>query len=92
MITAMKISADGKKLLIGDLGGNLKLISLTDGTTIKDFGYLHDSSISGIVITADEKFFFTSGSDGTLKQWNYEDTTLFRDYGKITDCICCLCL
>ena len=41
-ITAMKISADEQKLILGDWDGNLKLMSLTDVTTIKHFGQIHD--------------------------------------------------
>jgi hypothetical protein len=87
----MKISADEEKLFLGDLGGNLKLMSLTDGKTIKIYGKIHDSSISGIVITADEKFFFWSLYDGKLGKCNFKDITLVRDYEKITDIIYCLC-
>jgi hypothetical protein len=59
-ITAMKISGDQDKLFIGDLFGNLRLMSLADGTLIKDFGKSHDGEITRIVITLDEKFFLTS--------------------------------
>ena len=59
-IWAMKISADQEKLFLGDMNGYLKLVSLTDGTTIKDFEKIHDCFITAIVITADEKFLFTS--------------------------------
>ena len=90
-ITAMTISADEKKLFLGDFGGNLKLISLKTGKTIKHFGIVHDW-MSGIVITADEKSFFTSSRDGLFKQWNYGDRLLVRDYGETAPHIRCLCL
>ena len=67
-------------------------MSLIDGTIIKNFGNILDDGISGIVITADEKFFFTSCGAGVLQQWNYEDRSLVRNYGEITDQIYCLCL
>ncbi len=79
-------------MLLGDLDGKLRLMSLTDGTTIKDFGKIHDDQINGIVKTADEMFFFTSSCDGRLQQWNHGDATLVRDYGKIADEIRSLCL
>ena len=89
----MKITADGERLLVGDDEGNLKLISSRDGEVIKHFGRVGDNCISGIMVTEDEKFFFTSSSAGELKQWNYEDNTLFRDHGEITDNFSCsLCL
>jgi WD40 repeat protein len=92
-ITAMKISADETKIFLGEDHSNLKLISLTDGTIIKDFGNVHNyGEINGIVMTADEKFFFTSSRNGRLKQWNYGDTTLVVDYRQITGKIHCLCL
>jgi hypothetical protein len=55
-----------------------------NGDVIKDFGQVHDR-ITGIIITLDQKFFFTSSRDGELKQWNLQDNTLVRDHGKITD-------
>jgi hypothetical protein len=53
LITRMKISADDEKLLVGDRGGHLKLISSRDGELIKDFGRVHEGDISGIMLTAD---------------------------------------
>ena len=88
----MKITADGEKLLFGDSSGQLKLISSEEGQEIKDFGRAHNYPITGIVITMDQKFFFTSSSDGELKQWNYEDNSLFKDHGRITEYISSLCL
>ena len=88
----MKITADGEKLLVGDVRGHLKLISSRDGKVIKDFGKVHDGHITGIVITGDQNFWLTSSSDGQLKQWNYGDNTLVRDHGKIADDIWSLCL
>jgi WD40 repeat protein len=81
----MKITADDEKLFVGDYCGHLKLISLVDGHVIKHFSKIHDYWITGIMITVDQKFFFTSSENGVLKQWNYEDNTLVRDHGKITD-------
>jgi WD40 repeat protein len=89
-IGSMKITAYGG-LLVGDGEGHLKLISSTDGRVIKDFGHVHDNWISGIVTTADQKFFFTSSFWGVLKQWNHEDNTLVRDHGKIKNSIYSLC-
>jgi WD40 repeat protein len=88
----MKITADDEKLLVGDNRGHLKLISSRDGGLIKDFGRAHEDGISGIMISGEEQFFFTSSFDGVLRQWNFEDNTLVRDHGKITNCIDDLCL
>jgi hypothetical protein len=88
----MKITADGEKLLVGDNLGHLKLVSLRDGELIKEFGHILGCGITGIVITADQKFFFTSSFDGVLKQSNYGDNTLVRDHGKIMDGSFFLCL
>ena len=87
----MKISADEQKLFLAHGDGNLKLMSLIDGTTIKDFGQIHDEQITAIVITADEKFFFTSSYDGELKQWKYGDLTLVRYCEKFNDAILSMC-
>jgi WD40 repeat protein len=87
----MKITADDEKLLVGDNQGHLILISSRDGQVIKDFGRALNSEVSGIVMTADQKFFFTSSADGKLKQWNYEDNTLARDDGRINSKIVSLC-
>ena len=88
----MKIGADDDKLLVGDYFGYLRLVSSTDGELIKDFGELYDDAITGIIITLDQKFFFTSSCDGALKQWNYEDNTLVKLHGEIPDLVASLCL
>ncbi len=88
----MKITADDEKLLVADFQNHLKLISSIEGEVIKDFGRVHDLQITGIVITVDQKFFFTSSSNGVLKQWNYENNTLVRDHGEINNSIWSLCL
>jgi hypothetical protein len=76
----MKMSADEERLFLGDGGGDFKLMSLKDGTTIKDLSYSYNP-VAGIVTTEDEKFLFTSTIDGVLKKWNYKDANLVRDYG-----------
>jgi WD40 repeat protein len=83
----MKVMADGKKVLVGDYDGHLKLISLRDGKLIKDFLRPHHNYITGIMVTLDQLFFFTSSDDGVLKQWNYGDKSLVTDHGRITNCI-----
>jgi hypothetical protein len=88
----MKFTADDGNVLVGDEKGYLKLISLTDGQVIKDFGIVHDFITIGIMITEDQKFFLTSSFYGELKQWNYEDNTLAKDHGKITNRIMSLSL
>jgi hypothetical protein len=89
----MKIMADDEKLLVEDTKGHLKLISLTDGEVIKDYGRVHGHEITVIMITEDQKFFFTSSVGGVLKQWNYEDNTFVKDHAKITsNYISSLCL
>jgi WD40 repeat protein len=88
----MKITADGEELLVGDNGYHLKLISSRNGHLIKDFGRAHSKPITGIVITVDQKFWFTSSEYGILKQWNCRDNTLVRKHGKKTDRIYSLCL
>jgi hypothetical protein len=88
----MKISADGKKLLVGGSSGDLELISITDWEKIKGFWKILNLRVRGIVITADEKFFFVYSLYGRFRQWNYEDGTLVRDYGEITDNIHSLCI
>jgi WD40 repeat protein len=72
--------------------GHLRLVSSTDGELIKDFGRVHDHQITGIIVTEDQKFFYTSSDDGVLKQWNYQDNTLAKDYGEILNYIWSLCL
>jgi WD40 repeat protein len=89
-INRIKVTADGEKLFVGDSIGLLKLISLIDGQVIKDFGQVHDG-ITGIMITEDQKSFFTSSNNGTFKQWNYNDNTLVRDHGKIINRSFSLC-
>jgi hypothetical protein len=52
---------------------------------IKIIGKMHDKAITGMMITADQKFLFESSYDEVLKQRNYEDKTLVKDYGRISN-------
>lgn len=52
---------------------------------IKDIGKMDFKAISGKVITADQKFLFTSSYDEELKQRNYQDKTLVKEYGRISN-------
>jgi hypothetical protein len=88
----MKITADDEQLLVGDAAGHLTLISSIDGEVTKKFGRLHDGYISGMIVTLDQKFFFSASSAGELKQWNGQDLTLAKDHGEIMDPIYSLCL
>jgi hypothetical protein len=81
----MKITADGEKLLVGDYRGHLILISSRDAEVFNDFGRALPNPVTGIMTTADEKFFFTASYDGVLIQWNYGDYTLAIDHGKIAN-------
>jgi hypothetical protein len=40
------MSADEQKVLLGDRDGNLKLMTLIDGTIIQDFSKIHDDQIN----------------------------------------------
>jgi hypothetical protein len=91
MIMKIKITVDDEKLLVADFWNQFKLISSRDGALIKDFGNVPDRYITGIMITRDQKFFFTSSRYGVLKQWNYEENTLVTNHGRITDNINSLC-
>jgi hypothetical protein len=91
-LNSMKITPDDEKMFVGSVD-NLYLISLIDGEVLKKFRNVHGYDlVTGIVITADQKFFFTSSYEGILKQWNYGDNTLVRDHGRIASRICSLCL
>ena len=91
-ITAMKLTVDSKKLLVGDWSGFMKLISAIDGELIKDFGRAHSGMITEILITVDHKYFFTSSLDECLKQWNYKNNTLYKAHRNlITDGISSIC-
>jgi WD40 repeat protein len=91
VISKIKITADVGKLLVGN-GGYFDLISSKDGELIKAFGKIHENFMTGIMITSDQKLFFTSSFNGVLKEWNNEDNTLVRDHGKIMDRIWSMCL
>jgi hypothetical protein len=60
-------------LLVGDAAGHLTLISSINGEVTKNFGRLHDGYIGGLIVTLDQKFFFSASSAGELKQWNAQD-------------------
>ena len=81
-ITAIEVCSDGIRLFVAGDEGHFKLISLTDGKPLKDFGTPH-SRINSIVLTRDEKFVFTGCRiTGLLKQWSVRDFKLVKDSNK----------
>jgi WD40 repeat protein len=72
----------------------LKLIDLTDGRVIKDFGNVHSSNaywFQGILVTRSGEYLFTSGNNGGFKQWSVRGRALVQDFDKLTPQINCVC-
>jgi len=89
-IMAIEVCSDGIRLFVAGRQGHFKLISLTDGKPLKDFGKPHDC-IRSIVLTRDEKFVFTGCRDtGLLKQWSVRDFKLVKDSNKPVGRIECM--
>ena len=57
--STIEVFSDGDRLLVADDTGQFKIISIIDGSLIKNFKSPHSGSVS-IVLTKDEKFIFRS--------------------------------
>jgi WD40 repeat protein len=70
-ITAMTFSEDGTLLVVGSgppsRFGELKLVSVADGTVVKDWGQIHSDSILCVRISPDGSTVASSGADKLVK-------------------------
>ena len=70
-ITAMSFSDDGSLLVVGSgppsRYGELKLISVADGTVVKDWGQIHSDSILCVRISPDGSTVASCGADKLVK-------------------------
>jgi WD40 repeat protein len=70
-VTAMTFSEDGTRLVVGSgppsRFGELKLISVLDGTVVKDWGQIHSDTILCVKISPDEGTVASSGADKLVK-------------------------
>jgi WD40 repeat protein len=82
-----------ESLFVFDCEGNLKLIELTDGTTVHDFGRVYNGEVLGLeqsLVTRDGEHLFTS-IDQELKQWSVRGRAPLRDFGELTHSIGSMC-
>ena len=89
-----QLARGDQSLFVYDDSCKLKLMDLTDGTTIKDFGRAHDSWVGpgqSIIATGDGQHVFTISKIGDLKQWSVADVALVGHFGEISNQICGIC-
>ena len=89
------MTLDNENLFVSDSEYKLKLIKLSDGSIIEDFGNIHDCdndfSRQSTVLTTGGQFFFTTSENGHLKQFCVHNRTLIQDFGKIANKIRYIC-
>jgi hypothetical protein len=93
-IGATQLARGDQSLFPYDDSCNLKLMDLTDGTTIKDFGQAHDSWVGpgkSKVATGGGEYVFTISKKGDLKQWSVAGVALVGHFGNISDKIYGIC-
>ncbi len=88
LIRYLKISDDNRKILSGDVGGNIILWD-TSGRQLKNFKG-HSSFITSLDISSDGTLILTGSYDGTAKLWNTNGQLLlhFSKSGKICSDLC----
>ena len=86
-IATIQLASGDKNLFVYDGNSNLKLIDLTDATTVhylervqKSRNYGHQS----MLVTRDGEHMFTSSSNSELKQWSVRGRAIVRELGNIT--------
>jgi WD40 repeat protein len=93
-IVGIQLAPSDESLFVYDHACYLKLIKLTDGTTVHDFGRVHNGGVYGYqqsLVTRDGKHLFTSSGDGDLKQWSVRDRAPERVFGGLTHSIRSMC-
>jgi len=93
MVTFQVAPCD-KGLFIYDQESGLKLIELTEGKIIKDYGMIQDSGGNlpqRMLVTRDGKYLFTGHQDGKLQQYSVRARTLVQESSWTGLCICSIC-
>ena len=93
-IATIQLASGDKNLFVYDGNSNLKLIDLTDATTVhylervqKSRNYGHQS----MLVTRDGEHLFISTENGELKQWSARGRALVRYFGNLADNIRSIC-
>jgi hypothetical protein len=93
-IVTMQVAPGDESLFLYDENCDLKLIHLTDGTTIHDFGRVHRGEVGGfqqMLTTRDGQYLFTSGKSHGLKQFSIRSRALVQSFGTIGGDIMFIC-
>jgi len=72
-IVTIQLVQHDQSLFVYGFKCNLKLIELTGGTTIKDYGRVYDGYAQGykqILVTRDGESLFTTNIEGSMKQFS----------------------
>eukprot|EP01080_Neovahlkampfia_damariscottae_P012121 gene12121-5612_t len=70
-ISAMALSADGKKIVCGMKNGKIWYYQLENPSICKNLGK-HGDCINCLILSQDGKFIFSGSTDTNLKIWGYE--------------------
>ncbi len=74
-VTALALSADGKRVAVGSPTGRVTVWDTLTGDTLAPFAG-HDGMVTGLVFSADGKKLVTSAQDGTALVWEIPDKPL----------------
>jgi WD40 repeat protein len=87
----MQLAPGDESAFVYNYDCDLKLIDLTDGTTIKHFGEVHNDLANfsqRIEVTRDRQYLFTSSNQDGLKQFSVRDRALVQDFSRLGHEIC----
>ncbi len=74
-VSALALSADGKRVAVGSHTGRVTVWDVTTGDTLAPFAG-HDGLVTGMAFTADGKRLVTTAQDGTALVWEVPDKPL----------------
>ena len=74
-VSALALSADGKRVAVGSPTGRVTVWDVTTGDTLAPFAG-HDGLVTGLAFTADGKRLVTTAQDGTALVWEVPDKPL----------------
>lgn len=91
-ITCIAVSPNSKTFFTGSKDSTMRFWSVSMRECLKDFGLIHQGSLSAMIMTSDGYMLYTADNKGYLKMWDINDHTEY-DFGKVHEnAITCLAI
>ena len=84
-----RYSADGRYIITGDYGGNVKIFD-KEGVELKEIRAHKSYEVYGVDISPDDQYFVTSSNDKRIKLWDFKTGELLKTFPEDVGGVCCV--